>query len=341
MPVYLYWGEDTYRLTKAVQALEQTVVDPIWQSFNRDKIDIAPSSEGVAQIIQGLNQAMTPPLGMGQRLVWLINPLVSPSSEILSEVERTILALPETSHLLLTQTAKPDGRSKITKLLQKYAQVIEFALVPAWKTSQILQRVKQVAHELDVDMTPAAIAQLAEAVGNDTRRLYGELEKLKLYALSPSTCNQPIDIDQVNNLVRSTTQNSLHLAEAICQGRTEQALGLAAELLELNEPSLKIVATLTRQFRTWLWVKLMVISGEQADRVIAQAAEVSNPKRIYFLKQAVQTMGSQALRQTLGCLLDLEVGLKQGDEPRSALMTKVIEMSEICQSREPDIRGRR
>lgn len=331
MPVYLFWGADTYRLSKAVQALYQEVLDPDWQSFNLDKIEISTGPEGTAQVIQGLNQAMTPPFGLGQRLVWLINPLMGATSDLLSEFERTLPALPPTSHLLLTQATKPDGRSKLTKLLQTQAQVTEFALIPPWKTAQILQMVKQVTHDLGVRLTQAAGEQLVDAVGNDTRRLYGELEKLKLYSLSATLPDQRIGVEVVQQLVSSTTQNSLQLAEAIRQGQTEQALGLVAELLKLNEPSLKIVATLTRQFRTWLWVKLMVGSGEQDERVIARAAEVGNPKRIYFLKQAVQTVGCQQLRQALACLLELEVALKQGEDARSTLITKVVEMSQLCQ----------
>jgi len=331
MPIYLYWGEDTYRLSKAVQSLHQQVLDPDWQSFNADKIEVAAGTDGTAQVIQGLNQAMTPPFGIGQRLVWLVNPLVGPTADMLAEFERTLPALPSSSHLLLTQTTKPDGRSKLTKLLQKVAQVTEFSPIPPWKTDQILQRVKRAAHELDVKLTQAAGEQLAAAIGNDTRRLYGELEKLKLYALSSTAPEQRIRLEIVQQLVLSTTQSSLQLADTIRQGQTDQALGLVAELLNLDEPSLKIVATLIRQFRTWLWVKLMMTSGEQDERVIARAAEVGNPKRIYFLKQAVQPLSSQQLRQSLGCLLDLEVALKKGQEARSTLMMAVVEMSHICQ----------
>lgn len=334
MPVYLFWGEDTYRLSKAVQALHQEVLDPEWLSFNLDKIDVASGSDGTASVIQGLNQVMTPPFGLGHRLVWLTNPLVGATADLLPEFERTLPDLPPTSHLLLTQTTKPDGRSKLTKLLQKQAQVTEFALIPPWKTAQILQMVKRAAHDLQVPLTQAAGEQLADAVGNDTRRLYGELEKLKLYSLSSDAQNKTkrIGLEIVQHLVSSTTQNSLQLAETIRQGQTDQALGLVAELLNLNEPGLKIVATLIRQFRTWLWVKLMVVSGEQDERVIARAAEVGNPKRIYFLKQAVQTVTCQQLRQSLSCLLDLEVALKQGEAPRSTLITTVVEMSHICQA---------
>ena len=334
MPTYLYWGTDDYRLEQAVQILQEQVLAPAWQSFNYDKVQVSTGSDATAQIIQGLNQAMTPPFGMGQRLVWLVNPPLGrqTAGDVFTELERTLPALPATSHLLFTLNGKPDGRSKVVKLLQKHAIVVEFSPIPPWKTEQLRQAVTQAATQVGVELTSAAKDHLAEAVGNDTRQLYGELEKLKLYTAQsqmPSS-TQPIDSDIVIQLVTATHQSSLQLATAIRQGQAGPALTLVSELLALNEPSLKITATLIRQFRTWLWVKLLVEAGERDERIIAQAAEVGNPKRIYFLKQEIQSLKSMQLRQALTCLLDLEVTLKQGKDSLSTLQTKVIELCQLC-----------
>jgi DNA polymerase-3 subunit delta len=123
----------------------------------------------------------------------------------------------------------------------------------------------------------------------------------------------------------------LHLAAAIRAGDTAKALALVAQLSKSNEPALRIVATLIGQFRTWLWVKLMTEAGEVSLRAIAQAAEISNPKRLYFLQQEVKPLSVQQLISTLPLLLELEVSLKQGAEDMSALLTKVIELCQIFQ----------
>ena len=119
MPIYLYWGDDRYSLKKAVQALQHQVLDADWTAFNFDRLGPGPED---AQT--GLNQAMTPPLGMGDRLVWLDDTqlLQQCSDELLGELERTVGALPETTHLLLTLNGKPDGRLKSTKLLKKVSR---------------------------------------------------------------------------------------------------------------------------------------------------------------------------------------------------------------------------
>ena len=106
---------------------------------------------------------------------------------------------------------------------------------------------------------------------------------------------------------------------------------MVIDLINRNEPALRIVATLTGQFRTWLWVKLMIEAGERSERELAKAAEVSNPRRVYFLQQEVKSLTGQQLVSTLPLLLELEVNLKQGAEEMLALQTKVIELCHLFQ----------
>jgi DNA polymerase-3 subunit delta len=331
MPVYLFWGEDTFRLQKSVQDLEARVLDPVWKSFNFDKVE-GDASGAVEALVQGLNQAMTPPFGQGDRLVWLVNPPLSgqESATFLAEVERTLPVLPSTSHLLFTYEGKPDGRSKIIKLLQQQGTVTEFALPPPWKTDVLRTIVRQSAQQIEVEVTEAAVDLLVEAVGNDTRLLFSELEKLKLYVSRPHARSGTVGPDAVAALVCNTQQNSLALANVVRQGLTDQALSLVEDLLCQNEPALRISATLIKQFRTWLWVKLMQVAGERDERAIAKAADIANPKRVYFLSQDVKNLSDQQLQQTLSILLDLEMALKQGQAARGTLHTKVIELCQVC-----------
>jgi len=324
MSIYFYWGEDDYAIERAVAQLRDRVMDPNWASFNYTTY----SESGADSVIKALNQAMTPAFGTGQRLVWLVNSNLcqQASQSLLAELERTLPAIPETSVLLLTSSSKPDGRLKSTKLLQKYAQVQEFSLIPPWKTDLLVQRAKKTAAEVGVKLTDEAAELLVSSVGNNTRQLFNELEKLRLYAI-----DRTVDVADVDALVRDNATNSLQLASAIASGDVGFALSSIASLIERNEPALKIVATLTGQFRTWLWVKLTIAAGVRDDREIARAAEVHNPKRIYFLRQEVAGLNLWQLRQTLPLLLELEVSLKQGAEEMSALSSKIIELCLLYQ----------
>ena len=327
MPIYFYWGEDEFTLQKAVTSLRDRILDPQWSSFNYSQL--APEQPNA--VIEALDQVMTPPFGSGSRLIWLVNTTICQhcGEDVLTELKRTLPVVPDTSVLLLTCRSKPDARLKSTQLLQNYASFEEFSLISPWETKQLLQQVQKAAASVGVKLTQRSVELVVESVGNDTRQLYSEMEKLLLYARDN---RQPLDVDVVAELVRGNNQNSLQLAAAIRAGDVSKALLLVAQLIDRNEPGLKIVATLIGQFRTWLWVRLMMNDGERSDRAIALAAEVSNPKRIYFLQQEVKQLSLGQLVSTLPLLLELEVSLKQGREQMSTLQTKVIELCQIFRS---------
>ena len=324
MPTYLYWGEDSFALEQAIKTLQTQDLDPNWISFNFDKI----MPEQSDAVMQGLNQAMTPPFGAGKRFVWLVETSLTQrcAEDLLAELERTLPVIPESTTLLLTSTHKPDGRLKSTKLLQKYAQIQEFLPIPPWKTDLIAQQVRQVAQTLGVKLTTDAIALVTEAVGNNTRQLYSELEKIRLLS---GTVTKPLTAAAIVPLLTASNQNSLNLVAAIRQGQTAMALELVADLLRQNEPALRIVATLVGQFRQKLWIKLMLDSGERDDQAIAKAADLNNPKQLYFLKKELAPLSLAQLQQTLPLLMELDFSLKRSADETAILQTKVIELCQI------------
>ncbi|MBG0742151.1 DNA polymerase III subunit delta [Cylindrospermopsis raciborskii LB2897] len=325
MPIYIYWGEDDFAMEKAVTLLRDRILDPLWTSFNYTTF--LPDQGDC--VIQALNQVMTPSFGAGGRLVWLINSNLCQNcpENIFSELKRTLPVIPESSFLLVTSPNKPDERLKSTKLLKQFADFREFSLIPPWKTELLVQAVNQAAQDIGIKLTSQVAETLAESIGNDSRLLHTEMEKLRLYLASSS--NIPLNSTIVNQLVRNTTHNTLQLAAAIKTGDSAKSLGILADLIGAGEPGLRIVATLTGQFRTWLWVKMMMESGERNPQAIAQGAEVSNPKRIYFLQQEVKSLSIEQLVFSLPLLLELEVSLKQGASEILTLQTKIIELCQI------------
>jgi DNA polymerase-3 subunit delta len=324
MPAYLYWGDDDFRLSQSIQTLQQKVLDPTWQTFNFDKID---STRDAQAMIQGLNQCMSPPFGTGDRLIWLLNPPLT-ATDFASELERTLPQLPSTTHLLMTSTSKPDGRSKTYKFIQKHATLQEFATIPPWKTEELIRHVRTVATSLKINLDQPTSEFLAEAIGGDTRQLQNELEKLKLYSLDPTQPHQPITItrSQAEQLIQNSAQTTLQLATHIRNGQTDQALRLLNTLLQNNEAPLKIVITLSNQFRTWYWLKLLIESGERDERILAQTADIKNPKRIYFLRKEIQPLHTSQLQSSLYLMLELEKQLKSGASPTLTLQTTIIQL---------------
>lgn len=324
MPIYFFWGEDDFAMSQAIAHLRDACLDPAWVQFNEQKI-VANTNDA---ILEGLNQAMTPPFGMGGRFVWLAETTVGQNcgETVLKELQRTLPHVPEHCTLLLSSRKKPDGRAKSTKLFQKHAQIREFAPIPPWNADLLLRQVQDHATDQGVKLTREAQILLAESVGNNTRQLWNELAKLKTYSTQSS---QPLDDKTVSRLVVANTQNSLQLAAAIREGQSDRAVSLVAQLLNQNEPALRIVATLVGQFRTWAIIKVLLEGGERDDKKIAKAADLRNPKRLYFLRKELQGRTGRQFLQTLPILLDLEVALKRGANPLETLQIKVVALCEL------------
>lgn len=330
MPVYFYWGEDNFAIAKAVKKLQSQVLDNNWLDFNYHQYQ----GDNQEIIIEGLNEVMTPPFGMGGRLVWLNETTICQqcSADLLTELNSTLPVIPDNSHLLFTTNKKPDGRLKSSRLLKKYAEVKEFKLIPFWDEEAIKNNIRVLAAEIGVKLTSSAVETLKDFVGNDTRQLWNELEKLRIYqdgAKSPT-----IDAEAINSLVICNTQNSLKLAEAIRSSHTETALTLVHDLLNRNEPALKIVATLVRQFRTWTTVKVIWEQGQTDYQAIAKSAEISgNPNRIKYIINDLKNINARQLIATLPLILELEYSLKKGAEPYNILTTTIIKMCQVLNNK--------
>ena len=311
MPIHLYWGDDEASRNRAVETLIAAVVEPAWQSINLTRLD----GNDPAQAAQALSEARTPPLGGGDRVVLLQrSPFCAACPTELAALLQDCLGLiPEHCHLILSSPGKPDARLRTTKALKAVAQEKGFELPAAWDGKGQSELVRHTAQALGVALAPDAVEALAEAIGSDSARLASELEKLSLY------CGQlPIDRAAVTALVGSHATTSLQVGDALLAADPGQAIGLLDALVEAGEPPLRIVATLTGQIRGWLWVSLLEAQGEQDVAVIAKAAGIANPRRIYVLRNQIRGRPARRFLELLGQLLAVEEALKRGAEPGPA-----------------------
>jgi DNA polymerase-3 subunit delta len=313
-----------------VEGLIEQLVDPAWASINLSRLD----GNDPAQAAQALEEARTPPFGCGARVVVLQrSPFCNQCpAELADRLEACLELIPANCHLLLVNPAKPDGRLRTTKTLQKLAKATaqqptaqqspeqasagavferSFALPAIWDGAGLVELVQRTARELGLALEPAAAEALADAIGSDSARLASELEKLSLFA-------NPITLAAVQALVGGQTTSALAVGDALLAGKPADAIALVDALLAANEPALRIVASLTSQIRGWLWVALLDQKGEADIAVIAKAAGIGNPKRIYVMRKQLRGRRPPLLLRLLGQLLEVEANLKRGRDPGDA-----------------------
>ncbi|MFY8149909.1 MAG: DNA polymerase III subunit delta [Prochlorococcaceae cyanobacterium] len=323
MPIHLYWGDDEAARQRAVEALVAERVDPAWASINLSRLD----GNDPVQAARALEEARTPPFGSGCRVVVLQrSPFTSACPADLAErLESSLELIPEHCHLLLVSPARPDARLRTTKALRQVAEERSFALPAVWDGAGQVDLVGRTAQELGLRLEPAAAEALAAAIGSDSARLASELEKLSLHAGAQAAAGAPasagaavIGLAAVQALVGGQSTTSLAVGDALLAGCTVEAIGLLDTLLAANEPALRIVAALSSQIRGWLWVCLLEKAGETDVNVIARAAGIGNPKRIYVLRKQLRRRSPERLLQLLSQLLEVEALLKRGVPPGEA-----------------------
>lgn len=327
MPIHLLWGDDEAARTRAVEALVAELVDPAWAAINLSRLD----GNEPDQAARALEEARTPPFGAGARVVLLQrSPFCNQCpAELADQLEDALGLIPPSCHLLLINPAKPDGRLRTTKALQKLVKADQasersFALPSLWDGAGQVELVARTARELGLQLEPDAAEALSAAVGNDSARLAGELEKLSLYPGGPEEGkNSPSDggvitLAAVRALVGGHSTTALAVGDALLAGQAAEAIALLDDLLAAGEPALRIVATLSGQIRGWLWVALLDRQGEQDVAAIAKAAGIGNPRRIYVLRRQIRGRSPERFLHLLGQLLEVEADLKRGAEPGAA-----------------------
>ena len=326
MPIHLIWGDDTGSRNRSIEKLIEKIVDPVWRTLNITRHD----GNDHSKIDEILEEVRTPPFGNGARVVLIqASPFCNGcSNEIAKKFEGIIDLIPQETHLILSNSLKPDGRLKTTKILQKLVKsnLVEersFVLPAIWDLAGQKQLIQRTAKELGLLIDNDAILALVEAIGTDSARLQSELEKFSLLQQTKTgkkSSNQPISItiETVNELVEGITTNALQVGDSLLEGKLGEALLKIDALLDSGEPALRIVASITTQIRGWLWVSLLDPYNSKDVGFIAKTAGIANPKRIYVIRKQIKGKPSKLFLSLLNCLLEIEVSIKKGIKPSDA-----------------------
>lgn len=300
MPIELLVGDDNYRIQQRINQHLDSIAP--WSDLNSHRFEV--QTLNIDQLITLLKTeieplARTPPFTGGQQLI-IVTHLTFTAS--LLGAMQWLNQVPATTILVLT-TKSLDKRTKLAKWLMQQATTLNYSQLSPWDTQGIEKFVTTQARTKGLMLSDSIVRYLGMAIGTDSYRLATELTKLKLLGNS-------LTIQQVKQLVPNTNHTALELADAVRTCNIHQLIALL-DTLQNTHPNL-LIATLNTQFRTWLWVKAALSRSISDDCTIASVCGLSNPKRLYYLKQEVAQISLTRLIQVVTRLQQLQVGLKQG-----------------------------
>ena len=219
---------------------------------------------------------------------------------------------------LVLVAAKVDKRRHVWKRLLDRASVVS-AEPP--KGRALRGYVADQVRRRRLSLSDDALEELLERVGQDLRRLMGELDKLEAFAQGRPG---PLTAEQVASVLgRGLAQPLYKVADAMTERRPARVMELIELALEEGEPALKILATLHRALRQVRGARALREARASREQVIARLGVL--PFKVGSLLEASRAWTDAELRAAMVAIDRADRRIKSGAEGRVALAAAVAE----------------
>ena len=333
MPIHIIWGDDLNACNKFIQKIVDQKVSKAWKEINVSYLN----GDDDNQIKKAFDEILTPPLGDGSRVVVLKNNPIftNKNEEIRIKFEKIYQIIPINNYFILQDTKKPDTRLKITKFVRNLIKkdlVIEnsFSLPDIWDYESQKRFLETTANSMDINLGKGAAELIINSVGNDNFKLMSELAKAKIYldALNNNANKQHVlKSEDVKKIFNDHQSNIFKIIDHLLQKNIKEGLLEIDYLLKKGESALRLNAGLISQIRMHTIVKLLNQSGEQDLSKICKIANISNPKRIFFIRKKVNNTSSIFLINLMNNLLNIDSSLKKGNNPINVFIENLVKLS--------------
>ncbi len=333
MPIQIIWGNDLNAINKFIKKVIDQKVSKIWGEINVSYLN----GDDDNQVKQAFDEILTPPLGDGSRVIVLKNnPLFTNKNEELRiKFEKIYQNIPSNSYFILQNNKKPDTRLKSTKFIQNLikknlATETSFSLPDIWDYEGQKRYLEVTANSMNINLEQGAAELIINSVGNDSFKLMSELAKAKIYlSASNNNANKELILrsDDVKKIFNDHQSNIFKIIDHLLQNKISESLIEIHYLLKKGEPAIRLNAGLISQIRMHTIVKLVHKSEEQDLAKICKIANISNPKRIFFIRKKVSNISADFLIKLMSNLLDIESSLKKGNNPINVFTENLVNLS--------------
>jgi len=336
-PVYLVYGGEPFLIDEVHRALKGAVVRPESADFNYHVLEPGPD-----QVTQALTLAQTQPFFAERRLVVVKEcPAVVPRRKGAAEKEPpegaegpadsgeppasgadaallSYLKAPAPSTVLLFLAGAVDARRKVTRALAAAGAVVECQPL---KPEDAVMWVQQRAQSRGKRLGTQAANLLVERIGPDLSLLDSELEKLVLYVGEA----REIPARAVEAMVSNLAETEIwRLADAVLRRDRTRAMVLLDRLLAQVDHPLQLLVAVTNRFRQLLLVKALSTEGLSQRDGAARAH--MHPYAYAKMAEQARAVPREDIVRALERLLDADVAMKSGFDPRLTLETVIVEL---------------
>jgi DNA polymerase-3 subunit delta len=236
------------------------------------------------------------------------------------EGAESYLADPTPGVAVVLMAARPDRRRTVWKRLLDRANVIT---AEPLKGAALRRHVADQLRRRGLALGADAVQELIDRVGQDLRRLHGELDKLEAFGAGQRSLGAA-DVSAV--LGRGQARPLWALGDAMAGRRAAEALELIQELLEEGEEPIRILGVLHRAVRQAR--AAAALQGSRTPRA-EMLKKLDLPANMAFkldgILDAARRWSEPELVAALAALDKADFRLKFGGEPRTTLAAAVAE----------------
>jgi DNA polymerase-3 subunit delta len=231
---------------------------------------------------------------------------------------------------LILMAVKPDKRKTLWKKILERAQAVP---VDPLKPAALKARVRDEVRQRGLPLAPGALEELIETVGQDLRRLMGELDKLEAFAIGRK---EPLSADDVSAVLgRALGQPIYRMSDALGERKPAVVLGQLEKLLDEGEPALKLLGALHRALRQVRAVRAMHEARVPPRAIASKMLPPNMAFKVDSLLAAARQWSDEDLKAALVALDRADRGIKNGGDAWAALSVAVVE---ACGKTDPAIR---
>ncbi len=237
-PVYFLYGEERFFQIEVLNALNKAIVSPENEEFNRETFDAASSAPS-----DWLQSAQTLSFFGGKKLIAVRDFHETTLSKPAVEKILTYLENPSPDGVLVLFADKIDRKKKIYKSLAS----MEFAVAcTAPNEGSLIQWIGKRAQKVGYTLKSDASSLLVDRIGAKPGLLVSELEKLAVSAGKSKVIDEALVAELVGALKQ---ENVFELTDALKKKNAAEAILILRNQLRHGEEPLKILGTITWQYR--------------------------------------------------------------------------------------------
>lgn len=259
--LYLLHGEETYLRDHYLGQLKEQLLSGGMGAFNLHELKGADMSP------RALEEAVDCLPMMAERTLVLVTDfdLFKAGEKDREEYVRILSQLPEYCCLVFVYDLieyRGDARTKLAAVLKEHGAVVQFARQSQGDlTDWVRRRFKAMGKEIDTRLALDFIL----LCGDLMTTLIGEIEKVGAYAKGPRITQADIDAVATPQLDAVVFQ----MTDAIGERNFDRAAAVLGELLQMQEPPIRILWSLGRQLRQIYSARLALEGGKGSASVAA------------------------------------------------------------------------